>query len=542
MEKGEEQTAGGSAQKKMKKHFLSTLWISVAFCWGGVVQAGSENPPSVPLAKKAPCSEETDLMERVIRLSKTGTLPCPLSPQAQQNALLRLIRTIIQRTLTSSPHLKSIREAYWKDFGGLALAKGEFLPDLGVEVRTEVKRNRANTKTTHKNESPYTFDSDEENVRSESAEAALTLSQNLFNGGGSLAKVRQARLNNKVAYENYRLEEGQELFDHIKVMLQVINDQILLQHRKADVAINEAFLKAVLEKMKTGEADRGEVALAQSKLEKAKMKLYQTTMDFEEHAGDLERWTGLKPEELIPAFPDLDSFLPPTEAEAEKIAEVQSPTLRKNRYEALSKKAEITVQKTGWSPRLDLTASAGASRTHDHNKAKGLGGWREHDLDQKSGTDLSVGLTFSMPLDLKGTTRIGVAGAHHDYVSAVAAGDRDHGDVIAAISGDWDKLEPLRQTIAASKRNVQANFHLLQNALQEISVGAKVYAQALTAQSDFMEAIESLLDAQLRYALSVLSILLNMGQLNASTFGVSFSDPLIAPAHPRKSKPVFLPS
>lgn len=54
------------------------------------------------------------------------------------------------------------------------------------------------------------------------------------------------------------------------------------------------------------------------------------------------------------------------------------------------------------------------------------------------------------------------------------------------------------------------------------------------AQSDLMEAIEALLDAQLRYALSVLSILLNMGQLNASTFDVSFSDPLIAAAYPER--------
>lgn len=45
--------------------------------------------------------------------------------------------------------------------------------------------------------------------------------------------------------------------------------------------------------MKTDEVNRGEVARAQSKLEKAKIELYQTTMDFEEYAGGLERWTGL---------------------------------------------------------------------------------------------------------------------------------------------------------------------------------------------------------------------------------------------------------
>lgn len=526
------------SRREIMKRYLKELLVSVVLCLGVVSQAHQDNLPQVaiPPAQKSTSSDESALMEKVIRLSKEGVLPCSLSPQEQQKGLLRLIRTVIHRTLTSSPHLKSIREAYWKDFGSLALARGEFLPDLGMEFRTEVKRNYSNTKTFHKNERPHTFDTDEENVRSESAEAALTLSQNLFSGGSSLAKIRQAHLNNKVAYENYRLEEGQKIFDHIKVMLQVTNDQILLQHRKADVAINEAFLKIILEKIKSGEVDRAEVALAQSKLEKAKMKFYQTTMDFEEHAGDLERWTGLKPEELIPALPDLDSFLPPTEAEAEKIAEVQSPTLRRNHYDVLSKKAEITVQKTGWSPRLDFTASAGASRTHDHNKARSRGNWKDHDVDQRSGTDLSIGLTFSMPLDLKGTTRVGVAGARYDYVSAVAAGDRDHGDVIAAISGDWDKLKPLKQTIAASKQNVQANFVLLQSALQEIVTGAKVYTQALTAQSDFMEALEGLLDAQLRYALSVLSILLNIGQLNAQTFGVSFSDPLIASAYPQITK------
>lgn len=536
----------------MNKRFLKGLLVSIAFSQGVfMAQANQEENQTATAEEAATATQEeasakpakkkkqafhdgNSLMEKVVRISKMGELKCPLSPAEQQKEAMRLVRLVIQRTLENSANLKSKREAYWKNYGGLALARGEFLPDLGVEFGAELKRKRSDETKIDESTTPHRIKgSGEGNVRAESAAASLKLSQNLFNGGGSLARVRQARLSNKVAYEEYRTVESKDLFDHIKVMLQVINDMILIQHRRADVAINEEFLKTEFEKMKVGEIDRSEVALNQSKLEKAKMKLNRALIEFEEHKGDLERWTGLKPEDLIPVLPVFDVFLPKNEAEAEKIAEAHNPTLRRNHYAALLKKAEITVKKTGGSPKLDLTASAGASTGHEHNKARANGGWKDHNLSERSGTDLAVGLRFSMPLDIKGTVRTNVGGAHHDYVATVAAGNKEHSDVMSAISTDWENLKRAKATIEASERYLQANFVMLQGTLQELAVGAKVYTQVLKAQSDYMEAQEYLLKDQLEYALTILRLLLNTGKLDARTFGVTeFSDPLVASAYP----------
>lgn len=551
----------------MNKRFLKGLLVTVAFFQGGFVTRAAEekgapvaNTQEAAVQSEAPDAQKTgeagkpvkikkqryhdgaDLMEKVVRISRMGETPCKLSEEEKKKEIMRLIRHVIKKTLATDNALIAKREAFFQNQGNLSLARGEFLPDLSVEGGVGAERNRHDERTILESVNPHVNGPwSPGNVRGETVSAAIKLHQNLFNGGASLRKVQQARLGNKVSYEDYRIAEGQELYKRLEVLFLVIHDIMLLNQRKADIAIYEEILKTEIVKMQVGEIDRAEVASNQSNLEKSRAKYEATLMKFEEHKGDLLRWTGLTPEDVIPYFPIFLKFLPKTLKDAERIAEVENPILRKDHYTALMKKAEIRIKSASWSPRFDLTASAGASTKHKHSKARqnNSGNWRDNTCVEDSGTDLSVGLSFSMPLDIKGNIRTAVGGAHHDYQATVAMGNKEHSDVMSAIGTNWENLIRAKAQVEAWERHVQACFVVLQGCLQELAVGAKVYTQVLKAQKDYMDAQEEVLRARLQYTLLVLNTLQYVGRLDAKTFGVTdFSDPLVRAAYPELDETV----
>lgn len=547
----------------MNKRFLKGLLVTVAFFQGGFVTRAAEEEQSsaaanvqesVPQsadasaeptkaakakkAKKQRYHDGADLMEKVVRISKMGETPCKLSEAEKKKEMMRLVRFVIRKTLESDNALIAKREAFFQNQGNLSLAHGEFLPEISLRGELSEKGAWHDARKVTESTNPSVKDAwAPSSVRNEGVSAGVVLNQNLFNGGASLRKVQHAQLGNKVYYEDYRIAEGQEIYKRLEVLFLVIHDIMLINQRKADIAIYEEILKTEIIKMQVGEIDRAEVAANQSNLEKSRAKYEETLMKFEEHKGDLLRWTGLTPEDVIPYLPIFCKFLPQTQKEAEQIAEVENPTLRKDHYTALMKKAAIRIQSTGWSPRVDLTASAGASTTHKHNKKKEGSHWKDDTRDEDRGTDLAVGLSFSMPLDINGKTRTAVGGAHHDYQATVALGNKEHSDVMSAIGTDWENLARSKAQVEAWERHVQACFVVLQGGLQELAVGAKVYTQILKAQKDYMEAHEAVLSARLKYTLLVLRLLQNMGRLDAKTFGVTdFEDPLVKAAYPEAVK------
>lgn len=550
---------------KMNKRFLKGLLVTVAFCQGEFVTRAAEDENSVVLAnardisagsegqnskkngespkvtqpkkeKRQRYHDGSDLMEKVVRISKMGETSCQLSESEKKQRITELVRLVVKKTLESDNALIAKREAYRQNQGNLSLAHGEFLPDVSIEGGLSSERDRHDERKVHEDINPHTKDPfDPKNNRTDGASVKITLKQNLFNGGASLRKVQYAQLGNKVSYEDYRISEGQEIYKRLEVLFLVIHDIMLINQRKADIAIFEEILKTAVAKMKVGEVDRAEVAGNQSNLEKSRAKYYATLIKFEEHKGDLLRWTGLTPEDVIPYLPLFLKYLPNTLQDAEKIAEMENPSLRKDHYTALMKKAMIRIQSAGWSPRFDLTASAGVLKKNRHDKKQQQmgGSWKDDTCIETSGSDLSVGLMFSMPLDIKGNVRTAVGGAHHDYQATVALGNKEHSDVMSAIGTDWANLVQSKAQVEAWERHVQACFIVLQGTLQELAVGAKVYTQVLKAQKDYMDAQEGLIDARLKYTLLVLKILLNIGRLDAKTFGVtSFRDPLVRSAYP----------
>lgn len=535
----------------MNKNLLKGLFLSFV-CSQGILAIATEedskeqtNPIHTKTKEDGKVTQSfgNNLIEKVVRTSKLGQAHD--EKNIPQEIALKLFHLAIQKTLETNKDLRIKRCEVLQALGSQALARGEFLPDISTNIGYGLNTNR--TSKTIKDKNDQRRPNQDTNEKNENGElsAALELRQNLFNGGGSIARIQQASNENKAKFEEYKVLEAEMIFRNFQVMLRIITDRILLHYHETNVAIHKEILKAELEKLKVGEVDRTEVALAESKLAKGEARLAEVKISLEGHAGDLERWTGIKADELSLLHPNFSKFLPQTLEELKKIAEKENNRLLAAHYGALAKKASIKRESSGFSPNIDLTLGATTSETLSrlYKKPANDHSFTKDNLTNTSNSRLSVGVQLRVPFDIKGTVRTNVGGARHDYVKTTITGAKVHGDVMASIETDFANLKEYAAIVEAFKRHVKACEIGFQGNLQELAVGAKVYTQVLKAQSDLLDAQEYLIKAKQQYAEASLRLLQNIGRLTAKTFGVEAfnfdpSNPDTAHESPLPQKPL----
>ncbi|GHS93598.1 hypothetical protein AGMMS49949_06930 [Alphaproteobacteria bacterium] len=535
----------------MKKYLLKTLLLS-SLCVPSVswsVGETSEESDATKEEAKAEkgttaadhqASEATEagmaLIKRVLTLaslenfgdSKTGS---------EEQASLALFFKALERTLATNKELKKERCDVLKSLTKGDLARSEFLPDLSFETGINGEWPYTHTIQKTKDDSGKYSSQPGNEVRNPTStlSAGLVLKQNLFNGGVSLANRKATSHASKASFEAYKAKEDKAVFDIFILLLNVIHQRLSMKQQEGNVLIYKEFLNAALEKRKVGDIDRSEVALAESKLARAEAQLSAIKIKLEGYVGDLERWTGIKVNDLVLVFPDFAKYLPKDLGEIKNIAAKESHALLAGHYSALAAKASIKVAGREGLPHVDFDAGLRGSHANKDNLHKVGNEYKEfqeqeatvNGLYAKTDTDTtsaSVGIRLVVPLDFRGAARANESSARHEYVKTTIEGAKTHGDLMSDLETAFYTLVEQKKAIEYQKRYVKANEISFQVAMQEWAVGAKVFTQALKAESDLVEAKGYLLTARRDYAETAIRILGIMGRLNGKTFGIATYD------------------
>jgi outer membrane protein TolC len=424
-------------------------------------------------------------------------------------------------TVLNNKDLRKERAKNLANFGKIKSATGNFLPNVGAYVNTNVT-GRDSEQTTHVN------GIDHRDSKSYYTEASCTAgirgAVNVLNGGKDAANIKEATEASKANFYTYKSNEGAKIYEAFNTALKIIDYKISIKQSEVTQDISKEILREDIAKMKAGEVDRTVVAEAEAKLANAEAKLIDLKIKLAGEEGNFELMTGMSAKNFGTVFPDFGKFLPKTKEEAKRIAERENAKCRAAQHGVYACRATVNAAQSTLLPTFDIEAGIArtnkASRTAtcynlDRNPAALP---EEGPLMKTPHTEWSVGASFKLPIDLKGATANNVAGARHESVAARVAFMQVRGQVLADIDTDWDKLADEQQIAIRMEKEVEAREVFCRCFLQELGVGAAVHSQVLKAYHDLLEAKVNLNRVYRTICETKLRLLLSIGRLNAKTF------------------------
>lgn len=397
----------------------------------------------------------------------------------------------IQDALRASYHTdknKAAREGVRGVQEKYVQARAGFLPQAkATSSYTKSKTKDSNNNT---NESP-----------TQTRRMGVTVSQNIFHGGSTLAEMKAADAEIKKAWEDLEKTEQESYQEAAYAFLDLIMYKKLI-----DVAAgNFKFVKKAYEdaeqKHKAGEETITMVEAAKAEYFKGDANFESSKNDLESKKSDFSYKTTLAaPHDL--EEPDVETMLPKTLEAAQGVAENHFG-LKAIKAQIESAQAQVDHTTGTLLPKVDLSLNADRSLGHESSFNK--------NADR---TNTSLTLSAEMPLYEGGAVRSKIRQAAQGKSQARLSFENLKIQIKSQVTQTWISVNNLRSTVNAFKKVVAASQLAVNSLLEEQKAGSKTLLDVLEQQRKLVENQRQLIDAQNRFQKACLGLLSAMGTLN----------------------------
>lgn len=189
--------------------------------------------------------------------------------------------------------------------------------------------------------------------------AAITASQNLFNGFADSAKVDQARGQSRVSEASLRSAKSQVSYDLKSAFATAL-------YAKDSLKITEDIIKRRNDNMRivelrydSGRENKGSLLLSQANYKQAKLDNLKAQHNKDVSQADLRKVTGLSPNETIDIKDDIPLNNPPSVNPDFDAIATGTPDRQKYEAQVAVSQGALESAKSGFFPSLDLTGSVG---------------------------------------------------------------------------------------------------------------------------------------------------------------------------------------
>lgn len=385
-------------------------------------------------------------------------------------------------------------------YEALSAAKREgWLPKVGLSSSYTADFNHIHTKTNaYGQNSPPGSTTGNQQVHS--AKNAVTLSQNIFAGGGSVASIRAQKHNVEKTLAGYAKQESSFLFQVIKAYSDLVLKQESYDVYLANQKVLEEQSRVAKSTNELGANTISDVAQTEAKLAKVKAAVTLAKAEVENALAVLEQYTGISGPQ-IPAPLVLPSHLPKSKEEAIQQAFEQSNDLKAAEADALQAKETANQASAGLLPSVDVSATG--SRNFQSNWSTSF---------SKSATStFEAAATVSVPLDFKGSTQAGLRKYKYDAAKKRIDIINTKRMVAAAITTRWETMEAKRKNIIETEEQVKAAKIAYDCMKEEFSAGLKTTLHLLTAEQEYFSAQLQLLGAKQDHLVSAYELLKDIG-------------------------------
>lgn len=414
------------------------------------------------------------------------------------NALAVDLHHALTSAYDYNDEFKIIRCSFLNDIEKFPEALSLFLPRISASISSNSVKEK---KIISPGKAPSFSD------KSRHLQKTISIEQPIFNGGGSLAALKAARLNFYASLNKYYYDEQQIILKIIKDYLNCYEAEEQFNISKISLKSNQKQLEAAEEKFRLGLITGTDVAVARfsfAESETAKLAAYS---HLQATQANLFKACGLNPVNIT--MPMLPANLPGSLEEL--LAKSQAdPRIASLKQATQAHKAKETVAKAVLAPKVSFKLEAA-----DHNARPARTNLPPAYHKQKR-LQISSLLSVDIPIYAEGGiqySRIRQA-KNHTRLKVIEL-DSYIKQVKASCAAAWAEFSATRSQITTTLRGVEAAQIAYEGAVQEELIGSKTLLDVSTCEDRLHKARLSHVTANKDYILQAYKMQSFTGQLTA---------------------------
>jgi TolC family type I secretion outer membrane protein len=332
---------------------------------------------------------------------------------------------------------------------------------------------------------------------------ALNLNQNIYEGGGTVARIDSAV--RQVGQQRAVLQTTEQ-----EVFLDAVTayTDVVAQQRVVELAINnerrlERQRQATVDRFEVGEVTRTDVAQAEARLAGAVADRIRAEGGLAQAVARFEAVVGFRPGDLTTRFAEVTR--PPSLIAAKARAE-KNPGLTAAEFGVDVAMADVRVAQAALLPTVDLEGSVG---------------YTDEPSDQVgSSTDARIAATVTIPLYQTGAEYSRVRQQKQVVEQRRRELDDTRRQVNQNVTEAWEGLLTATAAARSFQEQVRANEIALEGVQTEAQVGARTVLDVLDAEQELFESEVDLVDARATEVVAVYTLSAAMGELTAEALGL----------------------
>jgi outer membrane protein len=395
------------------------------------------------------------------------------------------LRSVLAYVHANHPQLKAKREELKVIDEGVAQAASGFRPTVTADLaKTRSRSENAASNWDYRN----------------SGTRGLNVTQQLFNGGETLASLATAKDRVKAGRASLVALEQQLFYDTVVAYTDVVEKQLVLELSQQNVDVLKKQLGATQARFDVGELTVTDVAQSTARLASAEAAERQALGDLEASKATFKRTIGYD----MPAkveMPTVPTQLPATLADANTLAQAANPILEAARYNERAAGNNVYVQGSSLLPDVSLQGSIERG-----SGSNALGVNRDSDA-------LTVNL--SIPLYQSGAEWSRLRAARNQAQQAKFTLFDTQASVTENVTRAWEDYQTASALITSNSSVVKAAETALEGVRRENEFGVRTVLDVLDAEQETFGARVNLVRAVRNEKLQAYRLLGAVGKLTA---------------------------
>ncbi len=335
---------------------------------------------------------------------------------------------------------------------------------------------------------------------------SLSVTQPVFNGGETLARTSRAFNAVTVGRAQLTDAEQQTLTDAVKVYIDVVRTDEILQLSVHNENVLKEQLQATQDRFKLGETTRTDVAQSQARLARATSDKVRAAGNYDVAKANYLRVIGEAPKNV--GMPTQLPEIPRTLEEAMAMGLKKDPRLIAADVTRELADDDIDIAQAALLPDVSLRGSLE----------------RQDGLSSRSGQSLdsdSVTINASIPIFQSGAEYSRVRQGKRTRQQRREEYDATRDQTIESVTSRWRDIETARASIVSNRAAVESASVALNGVRQEADVGTRTTLDVLDAEQELFLAKVNLVTAKAQEVVAVYALHAATGSLTAQDLALN---------------------
>lgn len=401
----------------------------------------------------------------------------------------------------NNPSLAAARAEQRANDEGVAQAKALFRPSVNLQLDGTKSYTDSFSESSSSGGSGRSFST------TDSFSGSLNLTQRLYNGGASVAGVKQAKASAKAGQYALFNTTQNILLQAVQAYMNVLRDNAVVHLRKRNIEVLRKELKSTKDRFEVGEVTRTDVAQSEARLASAQASLQSALATAEGSKASYVEIIGVAPTGLQAPM-GVSNMLPRSLDEALEYGYNSHPAVLSAIESVAAAQHNVDVQTAQIKPKLSFIGSG--SQSYSFNS----------DTKGSESFSASAKIQAEIPIYNGGGEYASIRQAKQQLSQQKYNRDARIAEVRAAVITAWYNLSASKDEITAARASVRAAEVALNGVIEEVKVGQRTTLDLLNSRQELLDSRVALVTAERNAVVSAYSLISSIGEMSPERLGL----------------------